>query len=283
MEKVVPGCGGVVTGTLRADFNADTAAQLLQAFAADCKASGKVACLFVDEADAVLSSTSDAEKQDTRLVLQALTLLTKQDHAANVVLASSEHSEPFRLRTLGLDSLQLSFHVVMNEVPPEEMRSLLGAWGCGAHLATGLISVYGGHVWQVAGALSGLAREGSSFMALTGFPSSPGVDACLKSAATQPQLRSMLCNLAEFGYTPTADTTDACTELISRNNVGAVIPSTALAPGIPDTAWARADTAGNVTAAPPARWSVVVASQGMRLLLAQEFASESTPQRCSVD
>ena len=62
-----------------------------------------------------------------------MTTLSKATLACNVVLAASEHAEPFRLRALGYDPTHMTQMIFMSEVPPEEMATLLmDKWGMGS-------------------------------------------------------------------------------------------------------------------------------------------------------
>ena len=183
----------------------------------------------------------------------------------NVLLAASEHSEPFRLAQLGFKTGHLTETVVACEVPPAEMRRLLvEKWRCGPALAEGILSVYGGHVWRSYLALSRLERDKAGFKALAAFSpeSADGVAACIKAARSgapnMAGLEAMLRELAVRGHVAIPSRSDPRAELVSQHNVGGVVPDSASAPGLPPEAWASG-----------VAFVLAVSSQGMRLQLAR--------------
>ena len=192
----------------------------------------------------------------------------------NVLLAASEHAEPFRLALLGFGTQHMTRTVVACEVPPAETRALLTReWRCGPALAEGLMAVYGGHVWRLRLAVGGLALEGPAFRAVSGFSAavSDSVDECVRAARsgdkTMAGFESMLRSVATRGFAEVSGRKDPRVELASKLNVGGLVLDVALAPGLPPEAWAE----GGATQL------LVAASHGTRLLLARELARGDAP------
>ena len=268
----VPGSGPVASAAL-APPAPPSLRELLDGFVAACTASDSFPVLILDEANRALPSTPGDVKA-TLDVLHRLTLLTKEQRRMNVLLAASEHAEPFRLADLGFQTAHMSRTVVASEVPPAEMHALLTRhWRCGPSLAEGLMAVYGGHVWQTHLALGGLALQGPAFKAIAGFSpvSGDGVSSCCLAALGSggphvAGLESWLHALAVYGCVGIPSRTDPRAELVSKHNVGGVVSESASAPGVPPEAWAA--SSGEL---------LVVSSQGMRLLLARALSRRELP------
>ena len=263
----LPGSGGVASAV----FAPPSLRELLEGFSAACSASNTFPVLIFDEANRALPSTPGdaAECKATLDVLHQLTRLTKQESRMNVLLAASEHTEPFRLAALGFNTAHMSRTVVACEVPPAEMRVLLThLWHCGPALAEGLMALFGGHVWQTHLALAALALEGPAFKAIAGFSpiSGDGVSACLAAMSSggphMGGLESWLHELATHGFVTISSRDDPRVELLSKHDVGGVISESASTPGVPPEAWEAGS--GEL---------LVAASQGMRLLLARALMS----------
>jgi hypothetical protein len=216
--------------------------------------------------------------------LELLVRVTKQEGEASVVLATSEHALPFRLQSLGFKTSHFTDFIVTEEVPPGEMRALLtGTWGCGAALADGLMSLYGGHVLHAANALTNLARLRAGFRGVAALSSlGDAVSKCVAeeslagvgalSTAQQVALRadvvSKLRQLVATGYVPLANGEDKAAEVISRANAGFLIPSSAAAAGVPPE-WLLPSPGQLGGEAPD--YLLVPASGTMRLLLAKRY------------
>ena len=186
----------------------------------------------------------------------------------NVLVAASEHTEPFRLANLGFKTQHMTETVIACEVPPAEMYKLVTEkWGCGPALAQGLLAVYGGHVWQTHLALGELAREKAAFEAIAGFSPATirGVTACVEAARSgNPALvglEDMLRSLAVRGFIGIAKAADPRAELLSVHNVACVISRSASAPGVPSEAW----NTGSMTV-------LAAAGHSMRLVLAHQLS-----------
>jgi hypothetical protein len=124
--------------------------------ASPCAARGLFPVLVIDEANVALPSprppkapgdtrpepplTPDEARvrKRTLAALGLLTLLSKESKRLNVLLAASEHAEPFRLAELGYSTAHMTKVVVASEVPPAEMRAMLvDKWRCGPALTHG--------------------------------------------------------------------------------------------------------------------------------------------------
>ena len=268
-----PGSGAVVSSAL-APPRSPSLRELLEGFADTCAESGTFPVLIIDEANRALPDAPGEEaKARTLAVLSELTLVTKEERRMNVVLAASEHAEPFRLAAVGFQPEHMTKVVIACEVPPAEMRALLsGPWCCGPALADGLMAVYGGHVWRMHLVLGDLAREQERFEAFAGLSptASDGVSACVAAARSgEPHmvgLEGWLRALATHGTVAIPSRSDPRAELVSRHNVGGVVSRGASAPGVPREAWQES-----------ADQLLVASSQGMRLLLARALSRSPSP------
>jgi len=262
---------------------------VLEAYIATCAARGLFPVLIIDEANLALPSprppkapgdtrpepplTPEEARVRTRTLaaLNLLTLLSKESKRLNVLLAASEHAEPYRLAELGYSTAHMTKVVVASEVPPAEMRAMLvDKWRCGPALAEGMLALYGGHVLRAKNALGDLACNKAGFMAISAFSPDAirGVLACFRAARGSGQfmegLEGVLHELAERGFAAIGDDTDPRAMLVSHFNVGGVVLANTFAPGVPPAAW----DSGN---------SVVLAASGqcMRLLLASKLKPDT--------
>ena len=94
--------------------------QVLAAFILSCKQTHCFPCLVIDEANAALTAESTAARELTLATLRLLTKHSKQLRQMNVILAASQHSEPFRLNALGFKSDYWTFTLVVGEVRDPE-------------------------------------------------------------------------------------------------------------------------------------------------------------------
>lgn len=271
----VPGSGPSVSAALAPlSGDHDLVLDLLRGFVSACEKEGTYPLLLVDEANLALPSAPGvATPARTLGVLHLLTRLTKESRRMNVLLAASEHAEPFRLAQLGFKTRHITQTVVACEVPPSEMRVLLTQeWHCGPALAEGLMAIYGGHVWQTRLALSSLAHNGPDFAGIEGFSpaSCDGVLASLRAARSgelpMAGLEGMLRALAVHGHTGISDRSDPRAELVSKLNVGGVVSTSASAPGLPPEVRFEAG----------ASQLLVATSHSTRLLLALELSRPVT-------
>ena len=236
---------------------------------------GKFPVLIVDEANLALPS-KDAEA--TIAVLHKLTTLTKQESRLSVVLASSEHAEPFRYADLPFNMASTTV-VVAGEVPPADMRALLTTqWRCGPHLAEALLSAYGGHILRASIAVGMLAADGDAFAAGSALAAPQGMDACFDALDTGKgvvdakgttvdidgtRLEDALRALAVDGYFPLLKLADPLARLLSFHNVAGVVSREAGGRGVPGVlrpaAWSE-----HLEIA----WLLIPTSQSARLQLA---------------
>jgi hypothetical protein len=262
---------------------------VLEAYIAACAARGLFPVLVIDEANVALPSPRPPKapgdalpepplsaeealvRKRTLAALGLLTQLSKESKRLNVLLAASEHAEPYRLAALGYSTAHMTEVVVASEVPPAEMRAMLvDKWRCGPALAEGLLAVYGGHVLRTKNALGKLARDKADFDAISAFAPDAirGVLACLRAARSRGLLMDglddILRELAERGYAAIDDDTDPRAALVSHFNVGGIVLRSTFAPGVPPAAW---DSGGKVVLA--------ASSQCMRLLLASELKPDA--------
>jgi len=206
---------------------------VLEAYIAACATQGEFPVLVIDEANLALPSPrpprapgdtrpepplTPAEarvRERTLAALGLLTQLSKESKRLNVLLAASEHAEPFRLAELGYSTAHMTEVVVASEVPPAEMRAMLvDKWRCGPALAEGLLAVYGGHVLRAKNALGDLARDKAGFKAISALTPDAidGVLACLEAARSNDPamkgLEGLLHELAECGFATLTSRTD---------------------------------------------------------------------------
>jgi hypothetical protein len=179
--------------------------------------------IFVDEVNEMLQDSPPERAVETRKVLVRLTRDTKERKAISVVLAGSEHSEPYRLAKLGFKPEHFTRAFFVSEVEPASMYELLvGKWGMGPHFATACMAVYGGHIWRTINALDGLAGMKADFPAYEGYVPASGANVMRSMRAGGKPARALLKQLAQHGYAR-CDPEGAVVELLSQNNVAAVV------------------------------------------------------------
>lgn len=200
------------------------------------------------------------------------------------MLASSEHDLPARLRALGYNTGHISGTVFAHEVPPAAMKQLLtGTWGCGEHLATALLSLYGGHVLYASAAVRELATAASP-AAVEGCAALGSIihvpSECLsvealaaagvaegKRAELRQRVLVLMRALVADGFVPLDDDEDKAVQVISLANAGWVVPRYATAGGVPPEAWdARTSSGKQPTCV------LVPSSYIVRLLMAEKVS-----------
>jgi len=155
-------------------------------------------------------------------------------------------------------------------------------WGCGEHLATALLSMYGGHVLHASAAVRKLATSTApasmeGIAAVGSVASAPALcldDDALAAAGVPtpewPQMRkrvtAALRALVVTGSIPLDSEKDKVAEIISRANVGCVIPRAAAASGVPPDAWLARTPLGEAP-----KHILVPSSHIMRLLIASKM------------
>jgi hypothetical protein len=257
---------------------------VLGAFIAACKEKGEYPVIFIDEANEAFKAAHGDGVAMARVLaeLNLFTRVTKQKREASMVLATSEHGLPFRLRALGYNTDHISETMVAEEVPPAVMiDELVRVWGCGEHLATALLSMYGGHVLHASAAVRELAASAApasmeGIAALGSLASAPAL--CLESdtlaaagvpAPEWPQMRERVAEalraLVVTGSVPLDSEKDKVAEVISQANAGCVIPMAAAASGVPPGAWQVRTPSGEEPT-----HLLVPSSHIMRLLIARK-------------
>ena len=183
---------------------------------------------------------------------------------------------------LGYNTDHISKTVVAEEVPPAVMKDeLMRMWGCGEHLATALLSMYGGHVLHASAAVRELAASTApasmeGIAALGSLASAPAL--CLdndtlaaagvpepKRLETCKRVTAALRALVEVGSVPLDSEKDKVAEIISLANAGCVIPRAAAASGVPPDAWLARTPSGEAP-----KHILVPSSHIMRLLIASK-------------
>jgi hypothetical protein len=89
----------------------------------------RIPTIFIDEVNLMLQDQPAERAEETKAVLDRLTRDTKEKKQLNVVLATSEYSEPYRLQKLGFDPEHFTDAVYVGEIAPLEMSKLLTACG----------------------------------------------------------------------------------------------------------------------------------------------------------
>ena len=258
-------------------------AEVLGGFFAACTSSGSVPVIIIDEANVAFKALPGTEAGAR--VLDELNLfarISKQNLEASIVLATSEHGLPFRLRALGFNTAFIGKTIIAEEVPPAVMKDeLTRMWGCGEHLATALLALYGGHVMPASYAVRELATStaparlvGLAALIIIGIIGVPA--ACLSDktltatdlpkedwAAARADVTEALKALVLHGSFPLESDEDKVAEIISLANAGIVIPVQATASGVPPEAWQQRTPSGKEP-----RFVLVPSSHIMRLLIA---------------
>jgi hypothetical protein len=229
--------------------SAADAERLLDAMVSLARKEGTYLCLIIDEGNLALPSPlpkgeaqtgegASVEEQrrqsSTKALLNRLVELTKESRSMNVLLATSEHAYPYRLRHNSFFNVtDLSLTILAGEVPPARMRELLRSWGLGPRLADVFLAYLGGHVLLASRALDRLAATQDDFSLLEVSPSlcAVGVDTCLQEGGSGA--RSLLQALAVSGWAPVAGPRDAAMQVLARENVGGFVDQGAVAVGLP--------------------------------------------------
>ena len=257
---------------------------VLGTFIKACTARGEYPVVFIDEANKAFKAAGGDVNAAARVLdeLDLLTRVTKQEKEASVVLATSEHGLPFRLRALGYNTNHISKTIVAEEVPPAVMkRELMSNWGCGEHLATALLSMYGGHVLHASAAVRELATsavpESMKGIAAAGSISSAPAHCLgpttLAAAGVAPveweamrkRVTKALRELVVKGSLPLDSDEDKVAEIISVANAGCVIPLDGTSAGVPPEAWQARAPSRKLP-----KHTLVPSSHMMRLLIASE-------------
>jgi len=173
---------------------------------------------------------------------------------------SSDHVFPFRFAEpqLGFNLKDINKFLFAGEVPPKEMVKLLSQeWKLSEDLSLALISLYGGHIWDVYQALMRLREMKEDFYSFDANLSA-NIAKCFKDKIEKKDMIVALQQLAESGFVPLQDRDDPIAEVISKNNVGGVVAKSALNVGLPKSVWES-----------KCEFGLVPTSQSTRLLIAK--------------
>uniref|UniRef100_A0A7S4AZ83 AAA+ ATPase domain-containing protein n=1 Tax=Chrysotila carterae TaxID=13221 RepID=A0A7S4AZ83_CHRCT len=235
--------------------------------AAEVQAQKKFPVLILDEANLLFSPDVPANKA----VLELLVALSKQDELIKVLIVSSEHGFPFKLRdSLGFNLLNIDSVYHASEVPPKDMLKLLQTeWGMGVQLAQLFVGSYGGHILQSAIAFDRLRTQKGEFAAFLGAPIAltSAVADCLKAESLSEQFEGsldLLRRLAVNGFVAISDNLDPRVEYICQTNVAGYVERLYSVPGLRKEAWVGVSDQG-----------LVPTSQMVRMVIMRQLGSSN--------
>ena len=262
----VPGSGRIIAaGNKLLTVSPDvTPVALIKAFVDKHNNNGNTPCIIIDEANLALPDDDREAQKQTMDVLELFTKLTKQEKKMNVLLATSEHAEPHRLRQLGFNTSNFTENILAGEIPPKHILDLLIRLGVGNNLATWLVGVYGGHLWTVYQAVSALETYKQTFEPMQVLPNiSSSVAMCLEDEQRNVDgtkgTREILQQLAETGFAPLEHDLDPRAKRLtmSLDNIAGTVSMSSVTVGIPPQLW------GN------SRSGLIPATQFARLIIAR--------------
>jgi hypothetical protein len=185
-----------------------------------------------------------------------------------VILVSSEHAFPYRLRDPKVDFNLDNFngYIYAGEVPPKEMYDLLTVkWGVESNVAVTLINIYGGHIYDIKEALSRLYLERESFDYLFDSNLTSNVQQCLdwrfEKEEDNVRMRETLRQLAVTGFVLLEKINDPIAKVISLNNVGGVVKKSGIVIGLNRQVWQGTKI----------KYGIVPSKQSMRLVIAESL------------
>ena len=151
----------------------------------------------MDEAN--LALPGDDEAQARKALLQCLsglcfiiTMLTKQQSQASVVLISSEFAYPYHLQNASMNFRDLENIIVANEIPKEEMVELMVTkWKMSQELAEEFYLYFGGDVDLCKRAVKKLIQKGDSFDPIADVLDSGGLSLCANNPGARKHLQKM--------------------------------------------------------------------------------------------
>ena len=178
----------------------------------------------------------------TRLLLERVVQLTKQNRRMNALLVTSEYAFPHRLqRSSFFNAANLTRTLFAGEVPPGDMRALLqDTWGLGPRLSDVFLAFYGGHVHLASQALALLKEQGDQFSCEDAAPSSVrgAIARCLEAGGeggcSSSSAKEMLRAMAQQGFAPVRHDGDACVQALSQANIGGLVATSATVEGLPE-------------------------------------------------
>ena len=167
---------------------------------------------------------------------------------------------PFRLADprLSFNLKDITEFIFAGEVPPNEMYKLLtDEWKLSNNLSLALISLYGGHIWDIYQALMRLRESKEDFYPFDANLSG-NIDSCFDSGKDNEKFVEYLKLLSEKGFAPIKKRNDAVAEVLSKHNVAGVVMKTSLNIGLPKSVWSDG-----------CKYGLVPYSQSTRLLIAE--------------
>jgi len=148
------------------------------------------------------------------------------------------------------------------DISPKNMFALLTEeWGVHEKLAVALISMYGGHILNLADALRKAITTNTPRYVLHAVLYEC-VYRCLSWDGNKKLMRKTLQTLAEKGFYPIHSRNDTVAEIISLYNVGGVVINEGINTGIPEEFWRKH------------RYGLVPAGQSIRLVIASILSEE---------
>ena len=187
----------------------------------------------------------------------------------NVILVSSEHAFPNRLRhpRLSFSSNEINDYIFAGEVPPNSMYELLTyKWKMEPNLALAFIDYYGGNIFDVYKAIYRLSRDEERFCLYnTGYFND--VRSCLEWKGSDPMdrwnMRQALTQLVHTGFYVLKSRNDPIAKVISKHNVGGVVKESGKIIGLsPDLSGVSDFETG-----------IIPTKQSMRLVIAKVLSS----------
>jgi hypothetical protein len=187
-----------------------------------------------------------------------------------MIMASSEHSYPYRLESEGFHLQDISRLIFAGEIPPSDMWKLLVNATCvkgsnetgtmigmGPRLAELCLAAYGGHFLRVRNAISDRSLQRAKFEAWSLFPDlTDNIIECLDfSMSTRPLLEAM----AKSGFAPIERRkNNAAIEMIVKLNIGGVVRRGSNICGLSETKWAGTRC----------KYALILSSESVRLEIA---------------
>ncbi len=159
------------------------------------------------------------------------------------MLASSEHSFPYKLEALGFKTGEFSEFLFMGEVPPDKMYELLTeVWGMRENLAIAFMEFYGGHVYDCFKAINKLALQKEKFRAETIYMGShEGITRTLEKfegTKHEKKAKEYLTALATHGFlVPRKIWTNPIARFLSEKNVAGMVTNDGVTVGLRETVW----------------------------------------------
>jgi hypothetical protein len=152
----------------------------------------------------------------------------------------------------------MRYFLFVGEIPPNEMFHLLTAqWEVPDALALALVSLYGGHLYDIYRALDRLRILKARFFPFDADLSA-GIEESFEEDVDKTLLVDTLKLIAETGFAPLENLKDPIAEVLSKHNVAGVVIKASLNVGLPDSVWGAG-----------CEYVLVPSSQSTRLVIAE--------------